>query len=31
MWAHKEYTVTTDEFSAKVNPHGARLFKITIK
>ena len=31
MWAHEEYTVTGDVFSAKVNSHGARLFKITIK
>jgi hypothetical protein len=31
MWSHKEYTVTENEFSAKVNSHGARLFKITIK
>jgi hypothetical protein len=31
MWSHEEYTVTENEFSAKVNSHGARLFKITIK
>jgi hypothetical protein len=31
MWAHKEFTVTDGEFSAKVNSHGARLFKITVK
>ena len=31
MWAHEEYTVTQNKFSAKVNSHGARLFKITIK
>ena len=31
MWAHEEYTVTDGVFSAKVNSHGARLFKITIK
>ena len=31
MWSHKEYTVTDSAFSAKVNSHGARLFKITVK
>jgi hypothetical protein len=31
MWAHEEYTVTDGEFSATVNPHGARLFRIMIK
>ena len=31
MWSHAEHAVTSGEFSAKVNPHGARLFKITIK
>ena len=31
MWAHKEYAVTSDEFSADVNSHGARLFRITLK
>ena len=31
MWKHEEFTVTDGEFSAKVNSHGARLFKITIK
>ena len=31
MWKHEEHTVTDAEFSAKVNPHGARLFKIKIK
>lgn len=31
MWSHKEYTVTDGEFSADVNSHGARLFKITLK
>ncbi len=31
MWAHKEFAVTTGEFSADVNSHGARLFKITMK
>ena len=31
MWSHEEYTITDSEFSAKVNSHGARLFKITIK
>ncbi len=31
MWEHEEYAVTDSVFSAKVNSHGARLFKITIK
>ncbi len=31
MWSHEEYTVTEGNFSAKVNSHGARLFKITVK
>ena len=31
MWKHEEYTVTDGKLSAKVNSHGARLFKITIK
>ncbi len=31
MWAHKEYTVTDGEFSADVNSHGARLFRISMK
>ncbi len=31
MWAHEEYTVTSGEFSAMVNSHGARLFRIKIK
>ncbi|MBE6782835.1 MAG: glycoside hydrolase family 27 protein [Ruminococcaceae bacterium] len=31
MWSHKEYTVTDGNFSAKVNSHGARLFRIIIK
>ena len=31
MWKHEEYTVTDGEFSAKVNSHGARLFKVTVK
>ncbi len=31
MWKHEEYTVTENKFSAKVNPHGARLFKLTVK
>ena len=31
MWAHKEYTVTSDKFAADVNVHGARLFRITVK
>ena len=31
MWKHEEYTVTENKFSVKVNPHGARLFKLTVK
>ena len=31
MWKHEEYTVTDNSFSAKVNAHGARLFRIKIK
>ena len=31
MWAHEEYTVTEDGFTAEVNSHGARLFRITVK
>ncbi len=31
MWKHEEYTVTDGAFSAEVNSHGARLFKITVK
>jgi hypothetical protein len=31
MWKHEEYTVTDGEFSAMVNSHGARLFKIRVK
>ena len=31
MWKHEEYTVTDSNFSAKVNPHGARLFRINLK
>ena len=31
MWKHEEYTVTDGNFTAEVNPHGARLFKITVK
>ena len=31
MWKHEEYTVTENKFSAKVNSHGARLFKVTVK
>jgi hypothetical protein len=31
MWSHEEYAVTDSVFTANVNPHGARLFKITIK
>ena len=31
MWQHEEYTLTSKDFSAKVNPHGARLFKLTVK
>jgi hypothetical protein len=27
----KTYTVTENKFSAKVNSHGARLFKIMVK
>ena len=28
MWKHEELTETKDSFTAKVNSHGARLFKI---
>ncbi len=31
MWAHFEYTQTEGEFSAAVNSHGARLFRITVE
>ena len=31
MWKHEEHTVTDSKFSANVNPHGARLFRISIK
>lgn len=31
MWKHEEYAVTDGEFSAEVNSHGARLFKIKVK
>jgi hypothetical protein len=31
MWKHEEYAVTDGEFSAKVNSHGARLFRIEVK
>jgi hypothetical protein len=31
MWAHEEFTVTDGSFKAQVNPHGARLFKATLK
>ena len=31
MWAHEEYAVTEDKFTASVNPHGARLFRIEVK
>ncbi len=31
MWKHEEYAVTDGEFSAEVNPHGARLFRIKVK
>jgi hypothetical protein len=31
MWKHEEYTVTDGKFTAKVNSHGARLFKVTVK
>jgi hypothetical protein len=31
MWKHEEYAVTDNTFSAKVNSHGARLFKISVK
>ena len=31
MWAHEEYAVTQDKLTAKVNSHGARLFKIKVK
>lgn len=31
MWAHEEYAVTEAKFTAKVNPHGARLFRIEVK
>ena len=31
MWKHEEYTVTDGIFSADVNSHGARLFKVRVK
>jgi hypothetical protein len=31
MWKHEEFAVTDGEFSAEVNSHGARLFKIKVK
>ena len=31
MWLHKEVATTTDKFSAVVNSHGARLFRIYMK
>ena len=31
MWSHEECAVTKDKFTAPVNSHGARLFKITVK
>ncbi|MEE1010991.1 MAG: glycoside hydrolase family 27 protein [Acutalibacteraceae bacterium] len=31
MWEHEEYTVTSGSFSAKVNPHGAKLFRIKVR
>ena len=31
MWKHEEYAVTDGVFSAEVNHHGARLFKIKVK
>ncbi len=31
MWQHSEFAVTDGMFTANVNSHGARLFKITIK
>ncbi len=31
MWAHEEYAVTKNVFSAKVNSHGAKLYKIKVK
>jgi hypothetical protein len=31
MWKHEEYAVTDSKFSAEVNPHGARLFRIKVK
>ena len=31
MWKHEESTETDSTFTAKVNSHGARLFKITLK
>ena len=31
MWSHSEHAVTKDKFSAKINPHGAGLFRIEVK
>ncbi len=31
MWSHEEYAVTKDIFSAKVNSHGAKLYRIKVK
>jgi hypothetical protein len=31
MWKHEEHTATDGKFTAEVNSHGARLFKITVK
>ena len=31
MWKHEEFAVTDGIFSAEVNSHGARLFKIEVK
>ncbi len=31
MWKHEEYAITDGVFSAEVNSHGARLFKIKVK
>lgn len=31
MWKHEEFAVTDGEFTARVEPHGAKLFRLTAK